>query len=195
MQPYQQYYNKMFSIKLKYFSMFMRICAQIYDFYWKGFRKVIFATNIAETSITIPNIKYVVDTGKVKSRSFNSKTGFEALKVQTISKAQAFQRSGRAGRLMRFELIAIHTNILYINLISDKSGVCYRLYTKEEYDAFRNHTIPEIQRTNLTNGLLHLIAIGINDIFKFDFIDKPSEEVSFLSVSFNLFILFHFSRL
>ncbi|CAG2175084.1 unnamed protein product [Oppiella nova] len=121
-----------------------------------GFRKVIFATNIAETSITIPNIKYVVDSGKVKSRSYNSVTGFETLKIQSISKAQAAQRAGRAGREM--------------------SGVCYRLYTIEEYKGFRDHAIPEIQRCNLANVLLHLIAIGINDVLNFDFMDKPSEE-------------------
>lgn len=118
---------------------------------------MIFATNIAETSITIPNIKYVVDTGKVKSRTYDSVTGFESLKVRNISKAQACQRSGRAGRIM--------------------NGVCYRLFTKEEYDAFRDHTIPELQRCNLANVLLHLIAIGIRDVKKFDFIDKPSDEV------------------
>ena len=119
---------------------------------------MIFATNIAETSITIPNIKYVVDTGKVKSRSFNSVTGFESLKVQNISKAQACQRSGRAGRIM--------------------NGICYRLFTKEQYALLRDHTIPELQRCNLANVVLHLIAIGIRDITSFDFIDKPSEEVS-----------------
>ena len=69
----------------------------------QGFRKVIFATNIAETSITIPNIKYVVDTGMVKQKNLNSSTGMETLKSCRISKAQACQRAGRAGRESRFE--------------------------------------------------------------------------------------------
>jgi len=78
---------------------------KLISFYFKkGQRKVIFATNIAETSITIPNIKYVIDTGKVKSRTYNPITGFETLKIQSISKAQACQRSGRAGRESRFGL-------------------------------------------------------------------------------------------
>lgn len=59
----------------------------------------------------------------------------------------------------------------------NSSGTCFRLYTKEEYDSLRNFAIPEIQRCNLANVILHLIAIGINNISEFDFIDKPSEEV------------------
>ncbi|CAG2119667.1 unnamed protein product [Medioppia subpectinata] len=58
------------------------------------------------------------------------------------------------------------------------SGICYRLYTKEEYNEFRDHAIPEIQRCNLANVLLHIIAIGINDVLNFDFMDKPSEDLT-----------------
>ncbi|XP_054167510.1 ATP-dependent RNA helicase DHX33-like [Oppia nitens] len=139
-----------------YAALPLHIQQKVFNKIQDGHRKVIFATNIAETSITIPNIRYVIDSGKVKSRTFNSMTGFETLKVQSISKAQACQRAGRAGREM--------------------SGICYRLYTKEEYNTFRDHAIPEIQRSNLANVLLHLIAIGINDVMSFDFIDKPSQE-------------------
>ncbi|XP_067124062.1 ATP-dependent RNA helicase DHX33 [Centruroides vittatus] len=122
----------------------------------KGCRKVIFSTNIAETSITIPGIKYVVDTGMVKAKTFNPLYNIELLKVQRISKAQAWQRTGRAGR--------------------QSKGVCYRLYTKDEYNAMNDHPIPEIQRCNLANVVLQLLAIGIRDILKFDFLNKPSEE-------------------
>ncbi|XP_075534879.1 ATP-dependent RNA helicase DHX33-like [Dermacentor variabilis] len=121
----------------------------------KGWRKVIFSTNIAETSITIPGIKYVVDTGVVKERTYQPGTGLEVLKVRKISKAQAWQRAGRAGRECR-------------------------LYTKMEYEAMREHSIPEIQRCSLSGVVLQMLALGIEDIFSFDFMDKPSEKLTAL---------------
>ncbi|OTF70168.1 ATP-dependent RNA helicase DHX33-like protein [Euroglyphus maynei] len=120
------------------------------------FRRVIFATNIAETSITIPNIRYVIDTGKFKSKFFSPKTGFEIMRVENISKAQACQRSGRAGRLA--------------------PGKCYRLYTRPEYRSFSSFPIPEIQKCNLSTVLLQLIALGISNVQSFNFIDSPSIE-------------------
>ncbi|XP_042903270.1 ATP-dependent RNA helicase DHX33 isoform X2 [Parasteatoda tepidariorum] len=121
-----------------------------------GSRKVIFSTNIAETSITIPGVKYVVDTGKVKAKSYNSTCGFDILLPQYISKAQAIQRSGRAGR--------------------ECDGKCYRLYTDEQYRSFQEQTEPEILRCCLSSAILEMVAIGIRNIVGFDFIDKPSEE-------------------
>ncbi|CAN8022020.1 unnamed protein product [Ixodes persulcatus] len=121
-----------------------------------GWRKVIFSTNIAETSITIPGIKFVVDTGVVKERTYQPGTGLELLKVRKISKAQAWQRAGRAGR--------------------ECSGVCYRLYTKQEFEAMKEHSVPEIQRCSLSGVVLQMLALGISDIFAFDFMDKPSEK-------------------
>ncbi|CAN6451887.1 unnamed protein product [Victoria cruziana] len=119
-----------------------------------GFRKVILATNIAETSVTIPGIKYVIDTGLVKARSYHPQTGMESLSILPISKAQALQRSGRAGR--------------------DGPGKCFRLYTENEFDKLKDSTEPEIKRCNLSNVVLQLKALGIDDILGFDFIDKPS---------------------
>lgn len=118
-------------------------------------RRVIFATNVAETSITIPNIKYVVDTGKVKCRTYCPKTGLESLKVTTISKAQAKQRMGRAGRVA--------------------PGVCYRLYTTEEHSKMLDYLPPEIRRSSLDGVLLQMISIGIENISTFDFLEKPDE--------------------
>lgn len=118
-------------------------------------RKVIFATNVAETSITIPNIKYVIDTGKVKCRTYCPKTGLESLKVTTISKAQAKQRSGRAGRVA--------------------PGTCYRLYTNEDYAHMCDYLPPEIKRCNLDGIILQMISIGIKEINTFDFLEKPDE--------------------
>eukprot|EP00897_Mesotaenium_endlicherianum_P007228 jgi/Mesen1/6533/ME000333S05841 len=120
-----------------------------------GSRKVILATNIAETSVTIPGIRYVVDPGLVKARAFNAKIGVESLAVVPISKAQARQRSGRAGR--------------------EAPGKCYRLYTEGGFDALADATVPEIRRCNLASVVLQLTALGIRDIPAFDFMDKPPQ--------------------
>ncbi|CAH8349792.1 unnamed protein product [Eruca vesicaria subsp. sativa] len=119
-----------------------------------GFRKVVLATNIAETSITIPGIRYVVDPGFVKARSYNPSKGMESLDVVPTSKAQALQRSGRAGR--------------------EGPGKCFRLYPEREFEKLDDSTKPEIKRCNLSNVILQLKALGIDDIVGFDFIDKPS---------------------
>lgn len=119
------------------------------------YRRVIVATNIAETSITLPGIKFVIDTGVVKIRNFDSRTGFDSLKVSKISQAQAWQRTGRAGR--------------------ESDGICYRTYTLKEFEMFDKMTKPEILRCNLTAAILQLLAIGIN-AETFDFIDKPPKE-------------------
>ncbi|KAJ3272638.1 putative ATP-dependent RNA helicase dhx33 [Terramyces sp. JEL0728] len=121
-----------------------------------GMRKVVIATNIAETSITISGIKYVVDSGMVKIKGFNPKTGIETLSVQPISKAAANQRSGRAGR--------------------ESSGTCYRLYPEKLFNELEAETQPEIKRSNLANVILLLKASGIDDIVGFDFMDKPSRQ-------------------
>ncbi|XP_026866064.2 ATP-dependent RNA helicase DHX33 [Electrophorus electricus] len=122
----------------------------------KGCRKVILSTNIAETSITISGIKYVIDTGMVKAKRFNPDSGLEVLSVQRVSKAQAWQRAGRAGR--------------------EDSGSCYRLYTEEEFDNLASMTVPEIQRCNLAGVLLQLLALGVPDVLNFDFMSRPSPE-------------------
>ncbi|XP_014844521.1 PREDICTED: putative ATP-dependent RNA helicase DHX33 [Poecilia mexicana] len=122
----------------------------------KGCRKVILATNIAETSVTISGIKYVIDTGMVKAKRFNPDSGLEVLAVQRVSKAQAWQRAGRAGR--------------------EDAGFCYRLYTEQEFDNLIPTTVPEIQRCNLAGVMLQLMALGIPDVMNFDFMSKPSPE-------------------
>ncbi|MGH0134204.1 UNVERIFIED_CONTAM: hypothetical protein FKN15_054937 [Acipenser sinensis] len=122
----------------------------------KGCRKVILSTNIAETSITISGIKFVVDTGMVKAKRYNPDSGLEVLAVQRVSKAQAWQRTGRAGQ--------------------EDSGVCYRLYTEDQFDQFNNMTVPEIQRCNLASVMLQLLALRIPNVLTFDFMSKPSPE-------------------
>ncbi|KAH8273854.1 hypothetical protein KR044_002202 [Drosophila immigrans] len=118
-------------------------------------RKIVLATNIAETSITIPGIRCVIDCGFVKEKSFNPGTGLDTLKTVRISQAQAWQRSGRAGR--------------------DAPGKCYRTYTKSHMEKFRSAAQPEILRANLTSTVLQLLALGI-DCGSFDFIDPPQAE-------------------
>ncbi|KAI8013534.1 Pre-mRNA-splicing factor ATP-dependent RNA helicase DEAH10 [Camellia lanceoleosa] len=110
-----------------------------------GFRKVILATNIAETSITIPGIKYVVDPRLVKARTYRARTGMKSLIFVPTSKAQALQRSGRAGR--------------------EGPGKCFRLYPEIEFEKLKDSTIPEITRCNLSNIILQLKALGVDDIF------------------------------
>ncbi|KAE8625133.1 hypothetical protein XENTR_v10006168 [Xenopus tropicalis] len=122
----------------------------------KGQRKVILSTNIAETSITIPGIKYVVDTGMVKAKKYNPESGLEVLAVQKVSKAQAWQRTGRAGR--------------------EDSGICYRLYKEEEFEKFEEMTVPEIQRCNLASVMLQLLVLRVPNVHTFDFMSKPSPD-------------------
>ncbi|THG16386.1 hypothetical protein TEA_019181 [Camellia sinensis var. sinensis] len=121
-----------------------------------GFRKVILATNIAETSVTIPGIKYVIDPGFVKARTYCAHTGMESLIIVPTSKAQALQRSGRAGR--------------------EVPRKCFRLYPESEFEKLSDSTIPEIRRCNLSNVILQLKALGVDDIIGFDFMEKPSSE-------------------
>ncbi|XP_026469909.1 pre-mRNA-splicing factor ATP-dependent RNA helicase DHX16-like [Ctenocephalides felis] len=128
-----------------------------------GARKVILATNIAETSLTIDNIIYVIDPGFAKQNNFNSRTGMESLMVVPISKASANQRAGRAGRVA--------------------AGKCFRLYTAWAYaHELEDNTIPEIQRINLGNAVLTLKALGINDLVHFDFLDPPPHETLVLAL-------------
>lgn len=120
----------------------------------QGSRKVILATNIAETSITIDGIYYVVDPGFVKINAYDSKLGMDSLTISPISQAQANQRSGRAGRT--------------------GPGKCYRLYTESAFKTeMLPNTIPEIQRKNLSHTILMLKAMGINDLLNFEFMDPP----------------------
>ncbi|PNW80770.1 hypothetical protein CHLRE_07g329150v5 [Chlamydomonas reinhardtii] len=118
-----------------------------------GTRKAILATNIAETSITIPGVRYVIDTGHVKARDYNAKLGLESLAVVPVSQAQARQRSGRAGR--------------------EGPGKAYRLYTEADFSQLAATTPPEITRCNLASVVLQLKAMGIDDVLGFDFMDPP----------------------
>lgn len=119
-----------------------------------GVRKCVIATNVAETSLTIDGIYYVIDPGFVKQNAYDPRLGMDSLVVTPISQAQAKQRAGRAGRT--------------------GPGKCFRLYTNAAYqNEMLPNTIPDIQRTNLAHTILMLKAMGINDLINFDFMDPP----------------------
>lgn len=131
--------------------------AKIFEPTPPGARKVVLATNIAETSITIDGVVYVIDPGFNKENVYNPKTGMSSLVISPCSRASVNQRSGRAGR--------------------SAPGKCFRLFTKWAYwNELDESTTPEIQRTNLGNVVLLLKSIGINDLLEFDFLDKPPPE-------------------
>lgn len=137
-----------------YASLPAEMQSRIFDPAPPGSRKVVIATNIAETSITIDEIYYVVDPGFVKQNAYDPKLGMDSLVVTPVSQAQANQRAGRAGRT--------------------GPGKCFRLYTEAAYQSEMLPTsIPEIQRQNLSHTILMLKAMGINDLLHFDFMDPP----------------------
>ena len=131
--------------------------AKIFEPTPPGARKVVLATNIAETSLTIDGIVYVVDPGFVKENVYNPKTGMESLVTVPVSRAAANQRKGRAGRV--------------------GPGMCFRLYTAWAYaNELDEANTPEIQRTNLSGVVLTLSSLGLTNLVDFDFIDPPSVE-------------------
>ncbi|CAH8281561.1 unnamed protein product [Eruca vesicaria subsp. sativa] len=127
-----------------------------------GRRKVIFATNIAETSLTIPGVKYVIDSGMVKESKYEARTGMSILKVCKVSKSSAQQRAGRAGRT--------------------EAGRCYRLYSKQEFESMSLNQEPEIRRVHLGVAVLRILALGVDTIADFDFIDAPDPEAIVMAV-------------
>ncbi|XP_012137254.2 putative ATP-dependent RNA helicase DHX34 isoform X1 [Megachile rotundata] len=129
---------------------------KVFDYAPEGARKCIVSTNIAETSITIDGIRFVCDSGKVKEMSYDPSCKMQRLKEFWISKASAEQRKGRAGRT--------------------GPGVCYRLYSEEEYMALEKYSTPELQRVPLDSLLLQMIAMGLPDARKFPFIEPPPSE-------------------
>ncbi|XVF59162.1 hypothetical protein PTKIN_Ptkin07bG0253500 [Pterospermum kingtungense] len=143
--------------------------AKIFQKAEDGARKCIVATNIAETSLTVDGIFYVIDTGYGKMKVYNTKMGMDALQVFPVSRAAADQRAGRAGRT--------------------GPGTCYRLYTESAYlHEMLPAPVPEIQRTNLGNVVLLLKSLGIDNLLDFDFMDPPPQE-NILNSLYQLWVL------
>jgi pre-mRNA-splicing factor ATP-dependent RNA helicase DHX38/PRP16 len=143
--------------------------AKIFDAAEPGIRKCIVSTNVAETSLTVDGIKYVIDAGFCKLKVYNPKIGMDTLLVTPISRANANQRKGRAGRT--------------------GPGYCFRLYTDRQFkDELMESTIPEIQRSNLAAVLLLLKSLGVKNLMEFDFMDRPPND-TITSALYQLWVL------
>lgn len=127
-------------------------------------RKVIIATNVAETSLTIPNILFVIDLGMARISRYSQRNKIQQLPIEKISKASANQRKGRSGRIA--------------------PGLCIRLYDEEDFNSRIEYTQPEIRRTNLSSVVLRLKSLGVNQVESFPFIQAPDERQ--WKVAFNL---------
>jgi len=117
-------------------------------------RKIVVATNVAETSLTIPGIRFVIDTGLARIPRYLPGTRTTSLAIGPISRSSADQRKGRAGRL--------------------ENGVCIRLYAEEDFERREEHTPPEILRSNLAEVILRMISLRLGDVQEFPFVDRPS---------------------
>ena len=116
-------------------------------------RRVVLATNVAETSLTVPGIRYVVDTGLARVSRYSRRLKVQRLPIEKVSQASANQRAGRCGRVA--------------------DGICIRLYAEDDFDARPQFTDPEILRTNLASVILQMIALDLGDLAAFPFVDKP----------------------
>ena len=116
-------------------------------------RRVVLATNVAETSLTVPGIRYVVDPGTARISRYNRRTKVQRLPIEAVSQASADQRAGRCGRVA--------------------PGICIRLYSEEDYEARPAFTDPEVLRTNLASVILQMTAIGLGDVARFPFVEPP----------------------
>jgi ATP-dependent helicase HrpA len=118
-----------------------------------GRRRIVLATNVAETSLTVPGIRYVVDTGLARISRYSYRAKIQRLQVEPISQASAWQRRGRCGR--------------------EAAGICIRLYEEADHDVRPEYTDPEIRRTNLASVILQMETLGLGNIADFPFLDPP----------------------
>jgi ATP-dependent helicase HrpA len=120
-------------------------------------RRVVLSTNVAETSLTVPGIRYVIDTGRARVSRYSFRTKVQRLPIEAVSQASANQRAGRCGRV--------------------SEGVCYRLYSEEDFQGRPEFTDPEIVRTNLAAVILQMLHLKIGDIRSFPFVDAPDQRM------------------
>ena len=137
--------------------LFARLSAQEQNkiFYPSGLNRIVLATNVAETSLTVPGIKYVLDPGTARISRYSYRTKVQRLPIEPISQASANQRKGRCGRV--------------------SEGICIRLYSEEDFNNRPEFTDPEILRTNLASVILQMTALGLDDIEAFPFVDAPDK--------------------
>src|SRR5712691_10609605 len=136
--------------------LFGRLSAEEQERIFKphGGRRIVLATNVAETSLTVPGIRYVVDTGLARVKRYSYRSKVEQLRVENISQASAKQRAGRCGRVA--------------------SGVCVRLYAENEFNSRPAFTDPEVLRSSLANVILRMKSLGLGTVEEFPFIDPPA---------------------
>ena len=137
--------------------LFARLSAQEQNkiFHPSGLNRIVLATNVAETSLTVPGIKYVIDPGTARISRYSYRTKVQRLPIEPISQASANQRKGRCGRV--------------------SEGICIRLYSEEDFNNRLEFTDPEILRTNLASVILQMTALGLDDIEAFPFVDAPDK--------------------
>jgi len=117
-------------------------------------RRVVLATNIAETSVTVPGVRYIIDTGRVKMKEFRQRLGLQSLLIKPISKSSSVQRKGRAGR--------------------EAKGKCYRLYTEKQYLDLVDEDLPEFLRSDIVDAVLTMKLRGVKDVAHFPLMDPPA---------------------
>ena len=122
-----------------------------------GTRRVVLATNVAETSLTVPGIKYVIDAGLARINRYSARAKVEQLQIEKISQAAAKQRAGRCGRV--------------------SNGICVRLYDEQDFNGRPEFTDPEILRSSLASVILRMAALRLGDISQFPFIEAPSSRL------------------
>lgn len=137
--------------------LFARLSAQEQNkiFHPTGLNRIVLATNVAETSLTVPGITYVIDPGTARISRYSYRTKVQRLPIEPISQASANQRKGRCGRV--------------------SEGICIRLYSEEDFNQRPEFTDPEILRTNLASVILQMAALGLDDISAFPFVDAPDK--------------------
>ncbi|MDG2959830.1 ATP-dependent RNA helicase HrpA [Bisgaard Taxon 10/6] len=137
--------------------LYARLSAQEQNkiFHPSGLNRIVLATNVAETSLTVPGIKYVIDPGTARISRYSYRTKVQRLPIEPISQASANQRKGRCGRV--------------------SEGICIRLYSEEDFNNRPEFTDPEILRTNLASVILQMTSLGLDDIESFPFVDAPDK--------------------
>ncbi len=128
---------------------------KVFSSHGASVRRVVLATNVAETSLTVPGIRYVVDTGVARISRYSVRTKVQRLPIEAISQASANQRSGRCGRV--------------------EAGIAVRLYSEEDFEGRPEFTDPEILRTNLASVILQMTSLGLGDIARFPFVEPPDK--------------------
>jgi ATP-dependent helicase HrpA len=135
--------------------LFARLSAKEQNkiFHPTGARRIVLATNVAETSLTVPGIKYVIDTGLARISRYSWRSRIQRLPIEKISQASANQRSGRCGRT--------------------SDGIAIRLYAEDDFEGRTEFTLPEIQRTNLASVILQLASLNLGDVYEFPYLEAP----------------------